>query len=221
MSQQPQRQQQEREAVLRVVFNPSHAAGLMALSEKWEISKAAVARRIVREALREHGVLDRPPRPSRSRGGKEGMVHRTLRVTPMQASFVDTTAYWNRLSRSETIRGLLTHATRQPVTYEHLRRAPSERRTVRWSVRISNPHDAHIRKVAKLLHCSETDAAAALFASMAARRSFLQHLKTTPLEHDLRGAQGVLPGNSTRNTSPLRTATNKSNFRYSPIRDAQ
>jgi len=48
---------------------------------------------------------------------------------------------------------------------------------VRWSVRITHRHDAHIRKVAKLLKCSETDAAAALLTSMAARRQFLQSLK--------------------------------------------
>jgi len=162
---------------LRVVFNPSYAAGLVALSEQWGISPAAVARRIVREALREHGVLDSPQPAFRNQDSRPGMVHRTLRITPMQASLLDSTASRQGLGRSETIRGVLTYAIGQPVTYQHLRRAPSEKRTVRWSVRITHRHDAHIRKVAKLLKCSETDAAAALLTSMAARRQFLQSLK--------------------------------------------
>ena len=45
---------------VRVVFNPSYSAGLMALSEEWGISPVAVARRIVREVLRDRGVLDHP-----------------------------------------------------------------------------------------------------------------------------------------------------------------
>jgi len=162
-----------------VVFNPSHAAGLMALSERWGISPVAVARRIVREALREHGMPDRPPRASQIQDRKPGMVHRTLRITPMQASFLESTAYQNRLNRSEVVRGVLTYASRLPLTHEHLRRAPSEKRKVRWSVRITHRHDAHIRRVAKQLRCSNTDAAAALLTSMAARRHFLQHLNTT------------------------------------------
>ncbi|MDE0133135.1 MAG: hypothetical protein OXM62_10315 [bacterium] len=80
------------------------------------------------------------------------------------------------MSRSETVRGVLTFATRQPVTHDHLRRVPSVKRTVRWSVRITPRHDAHIQRIAKLLHCSETDAAAALLVSTAARRQFLQQL---------------------------------------------
>ncbi|MCQ3804565.1 MAG: hypothetical protein KTV45_10735 [Acidimicrobiia bacterium] len=175
MSEQQQEQQQQQE--MRVVFNPSLAAGLMALSEKWGISPLAVARRIVREALRENGVLDRPPRSSQNQDSEPGMVHRTFRVTAMQASFVESAAYRYRLSRSEVIRGVLTYATRQPITYDHLRRAPAEKRTVRWSVRIAPCHDAHITRVARLLNCSETDAGAALLTSMAARRRFLQHLK--------------------------------------------
>jgi len=65
------------------------------------------------------------------------------------------------MSRSETVRGVLSFATRQAVGHDHLRRVPSVKRTVRWSVRITPSHDAHIKKVSKLLHCSETDAAAA------------------------------------------------------------
>ena len=92
--------------------------------------------------------------------------------------FLESTAYWNQLSRSESIRGVLTYATRQPITHDHLRRAPAEKKTVRWSVHITPRHDAHIRNVAKLLKCSETDAAAAFLTSMAARRHFLHYLKT-------------------------------------------
>ena len=164
--------QQQKQGVW-VVFNPSYAAGLMALAERWEISAAAVARRIIREVLREHGVLHRPQPLSQNRDSTPRMVHRTLRITPKQASFFESTARSYRISRSETIRGVLAHAIGRPITYEHLRRVPSERRTVRWSVRITHGHDAHIRKVAKLLMCSGTDAAAAVLASMAARRHFL------------------------------------------------
>jgi len=170
-------QQQQQVRGVRVVFGPSHAAGLMALSEDWGISPVAVARRIGREALRNHGVLDRPPRSSQGQDNHPGMVHRTLRITAKQASFVESTAYRYRLSRSEVIRGVLTHAIGQSITHGHLRRTPSERRTVRWSVRVTPCHDAHIRRVAELLKCSETDAAAGLLFSMAARRHFLQQLQ--------------------------------------------
>ncbi|MCY4648776.1 MAG: hypothetical protein OXC98_00170 [bacterium] len=162
---------------VRMVFNPSYAAGLTALAEKWEISPVAVARRLVREATRKHGVLDRPQRLSQNQDSEPGMVHLTLRITPMQASFLESTANGNRLSRSEAIRGVLTYDTRQPITHQHLGRAPAEKRTVRWPVRITERHNAHIRKIAQLLKCSETDAAAALLTSMVARRHFLQHLK--------------------------------------------
>jgi len=161
---------------VRVVFNPSYSAGLMALSEEWGISPVAVARRIVREVLRDRGVLDHPPRSSSNRDSRPGMVHRTLRITPMQASFLDSTAFRHGLSRSEMVRGVLSHATRHPFSREHLHRVPSDRRTVRWSIRITRRHYAHIRRVAEMLCCSETDAAAALLASTTARRHFLQHL---------------------------------------------
>ncbi len=94
----------------------------------------------------------------------------------MQASLLDSTAFRHGLSRSEMVRGVLSHATRHPITHEHLHRVPSDRRTVRWSIRITRRHYAHIRRVAEMLCCSETDAAAALLASTTARRHFLQHL---------------------------------------------
>ncbi len=112
------------------------------------------------------------------------MVHRTLRITPAQASYLTSIAESTHMSRSETVRGVLSFATRQAVGHDHLRRVPSVKRTVRWSVRITPSHDAHIKKVSKLLHCSETDAAAALLASTAARRQFLQHLKHPPVNID-------------------------------------
>lgn len=164
-----------------MVFNPSYAAGLIALAVEWEISPVAAARRIIREALREHGVLHRPRPLSQNKDSTPGMVHRTLRITPVQASFFESTADSSRLSRSDVIRGVLTHAIRQPITYEHLRQSPSEGRTVRWSVRITSRQEAHIRRVAKLLMCSETDASAALLTSRAARRHFLASIPNNKL----------------------------------------
>ena len=149
----------------------------MALAEEGAISPVAVARRIVREALRERCVLDRPPRCSPRSGQQVEDGSSNPADHSHAGSLSESVAYRNRLNRSEVVRGVLPHATRHPITHENLHRVPPEKRTVRWSVRITHSHNAHIQRVAQLLHCSETDVAAALLTSTAARNHFLQHLQ--------------------------------------------
>ena len=154
------------EQQMQILFNPSDTAGLRAQAEKWGISPAAVARRIVRQVLREHGVLDRPQRPPQTRQhSKPQMVHRTVRLTPTQAAFMDRVAGEFGLTRSQTVRALIGPATRQPITRQHQLETPSHKRTVRWSVRLTTHQNASILTVAERLGCSQTDATAALLAS--------------------------------------------------------
>lgn len=171
-----------RQHQLEVVFNEVYTAGMEALAHKWGISPAAVARRGVRKLLRENDLYHQPQRsPSQSRQhATPTMVHRTLRLTPTLAGMIDGIADLCQLTRSKTVRALVTHASHQPVTYQQLSSTRSRRRTVRWSVRLDTQQNNAIVKVSKLLRCSQTDAAAALLASAAAQRNLLQQLTQHP-----------------------------------------
>ncbi len=167
---------------LAVIFNHVYTTDLEALANKWGISPAAVARRAVRDLLKENGLYDHPQRPpSQTRKpAKPTMVHRTLRLTPTQAGVIDGITDRHQLTRSKTLRALISHACRQPITHQHLHRAPSHKRTVRWSVRLTPQQDHTVTTVAESLRCSLTDAASALLSSAAAQRNLLQQLTQHP-----------------------------------------
>lgn len=166
---------------LSVVFNPVYTTGVEALAEKWDVLPAAVVRRAVRELLKEndlyhpHRPLSHPSKPA-----EPAKVHRTIRISPTQAGVINGIADRFQWSRSETVRALLSHASRQPITHQHLERAPAEIRSVRFSVRLTPQQDEAVRRVADVLRCSLTDAAAALLASPEAQRSLLHQLTQHP-----------------------------------------
>ena len=82
-------------ANMKIGLNQELTRGLHAAADQWNITPAAAARRILKEALQKQGHL--PPAP----------VHRTLRLATSMTQWIQHTAHRNSVPQSETLRQLL------------------------------------------------------------------------------------------------------------------
>ena len=83
-------------ANMTIGLNQELSRGLQTAADQWNISPAAAAKRMLREALQQQGHL--PPQP----------VHRTLRLATSMSQWIQHTAHRNGVPQSETLRRLLT-----------------------------------------------------------------------------------------------------------------
>ena len=109
-------------ANMNIALNQELTRGLQAAADQWNITPAAAAKRILKQALQQQGHL--PPQP----------IHRTLRLATSLTQWIQHTAHRNSVPQSEMLRQLLTEGlTTNPtpdrkVTYPN---ATPKRITVR------------------------------------------------------------------------------------------
>ena len=100
-------------ANMNIALNQELTRGLQAAADQWNITPAAAARRMLKEALQKQGHL--PPAP----------VHRTLRLATSMTQWIQHTAHRAGVPQSEMLRQLLTEGlTANPtpdrkVTYKN------------------------------------------------------------------------------------------------------
>ena len=98
---------------MNIALNQELTRGLQTAADQWNITPAAAAKRILKQALQKQGHL--PPQP----------IHRTLRLATSLTQWIQHTAHRNSVPQSETLRQLLTEGLQanptpnRKVTYKN------------------------------------------------------------------------------------------------------
>ena len=116
---------------MNIALSQQLARGLQAAADRWNITPAAAAKRILKQALQEQGHLPPPP------------VHRTLRLATSLTRWIQHTAHRTGVPQSEMLRQLLTEGLTADPTPDRRVTYP-EPTPKRVTVRIPSDLNQHI-----------------------------------------------------------------------------
>ena len=119
---------------MNLTLNTQISDALAALGQRWEISPAAAARRLLRDGLKAHGLHTRQP-----------LIHRTIRISPNGMKWLQN----NRRGRtqSEALRSAINHGLERAATTPPKLIKP-DADSHRLSIRVTPGLDAQVNNVA-------------------------------------------------------------------------
>ena len=120
---------------MNLTLNTQMSDALAALGQRWEISPAAAARRLLRDSLKAHGLHTRQP-----------LIHRTIRMSPNGMKWLQN----NRRGRtqSEALRSAINHGLERATTTPPKLIKPTGADSHRLSIRVTPELDAQVNNIA-------------------------------------------------------------------------